>query len=211
MVRYKYFWVGLFVVLLLVVLSWGYDIHRGQLPTVDIWSRHLAENFANSRFYNMFLFITNFGSKAYLIPITIIMMILLYILYKEPITPAMLGFGTMLGSATNHFTKLILKRERPSLLEAADGVGYSFPSGHSMISIVFYGLLAYFIIKKVHSKTLRIFISTITVIIILLIGMSRYFINVHYITDIIAGYLLGWIFVFVWIKLYYYVVTGKTS
>lgn len=66
-----------------------------------------------------------------------------------------------------------------------------FPSGHAVVAIAFFGLLAYLIVPKIHSVIGKVFVITVTVMIILFIGFSRIFTGGHYLTDILAGYAVG--------------------
>ena len=68
---------------------------------------------------------------------------------------------------------------------------FSFPSGHAASSVVFFGLLAYFVFSKSKNKDLRFFIVLVSVFIILLIGFSRIYLNVHWFSDVIGGLTLG--------------------
>jgi len=66
--------------------------------------------------------------------------------------------------------------------------GYSFPSGHSMISAAFYGFLIYLIYKKVKNKKLKITLIIVLSILIVSIGISRIYLGVHYTSDVLAGF-----------------------
>ena len=66
--------------------------------------------------------------------------------------------------------------------------GYSFPSGHSMASMAFYGLIIYFVIRFVKNRALKIFLSIMLSLLIILIGMSRIYLGVHYPSDVFAGF-----------------------
>ena len=93
-------------------------------------------------------------------------------------------------------------RERPSILVEANAVGESFPSGHAMISMVCYGILAYFLARGIKSRKQANSIYVLFSTVILLIGISRYIINVHYLTDIVAGYFFGCILLLFYIYFY---------
>jgi len=100
--------------------------------------------------------------------------------------------GAFGGEIINQSLKYVIQRPRPDpnyfLVHA---YGYSFPSGHAMLSLVTYGLLAYFLVLKLRSGTAR----TITIcgfaILIVLIGFSRLYLQVHYFSDVVAGYAAG--------------------
>lgn len=87
--------------------------------------------------------------------------------------------------------KFVFHRTRPltPLLEQAKGL--SFPSGHAMMSLTFYGLLAYLVWQNVENKFLKLFLVTSLTLLILFIGISRIYLRVHYASDVIAGFSLG--------------------
>lgn len=69
--------------------------------------------------------------------------------------------------------------------------GWSFPSGHAMLSIVFYGIISYFIIRDLKSWRLQVLTCTLAGFLVFLIGLSRIYLQVHYLSDIVAGYAGG--------------------
>ena len=110
---------------------------------------------------------------------------------SESITIAITGAGAV---GLNMLLKQIFARDRPQLWERAVEVKfYSFPSGHAMISMVVYGLLGYFLGARFPKQ--RWLIYGLTVVLIAGIGLSRLYLGVHWPTDVIAGYIAG----FVWL------------
>jgi len=91
----------------------------------------------------------------------------------------------------NNLLKVIFKRERPIDLMLVEESGYSFPSGHTMIATIFYGFIIYLINKSNYKKRTKIILNTFLTILIILIGISRIYLGVHYATDVIASYLIG--------------------
>jgi undecaprenyl-diphosphatase len=104
------------------------------------------------------------------------------------------------SSILNETLKAIFRRERPDILRLTEAVGFSFPSGHSMVGLSFYGLLMYFSYKNsknIYSKLLTIILFSTLII---LIGISRVYLGVHYGSDVLAGFLVGaaWLSIFIW-------------
>jgi len=66
-----------------------------------------------------------------------------------------------------------------------------FPSGHSFAAVMCYGLLAYMIVPKLHSRGWKIAVIVTAILIMLYVGFSRVFIGDHYPTDVLSGYALG--------------------
>ncbi len=88
--------------------------------------------------------------------------------------------------------KIVFRRPRPALFSPLlhEG-GYSFPSGHSLIAIVVYGLLGYFLMHLFCSRGARRTIALGTGLLVFAIGVSRPYVQVHYPTDVLAGWLIG--------------------
>jgi undecaprenyl-diphosphatase len=88
--------------------------------------------------------------------------------------------------------KLFVHRARPDLFRPLlHETGYSFPSGHSLIAVVVYGLVGYFGLHLVHRRSGRAIVACTTVVVILMIGISRVYVGVHYPTDVLAGWSMG--------------------
>lgn len=91
----------------------------------------------------------------------------------------------------NQFVKFIIHRPRPEGINMIKENGFSFPSGHSMLSMAFYGMLIYLINKSNLNKAIKIILDIILVLFIILTGISRIYLGVHYASDVIAGFALS--------------------
>lgn len=89
----------------------------------------------------------------------------------------------------NNIIKVIIKRPRPEILQMVTVKTYSYPSGHTMAATIFLIVFGNFLKEKF--KNNKRFITTIQVLLILLIGVSRIYLGVHYFTDIIGAILLS--------------------
>lgn len=104
------------------------------------------------------------------------------------------GFAAVVlgGSLLNTLLKVIIQRPRPigetSLVAAS---GWSFPSGHAMMSAVFYGMVAYLLVRSVDSWRLKAFSASMAGFMVFVIGMSRIYLQVHYLSDVLAGFVGG--------------------
>ena len=99
--------------------------------------------------------------------------------------------NTICVVSSNQILKRIIRRARPNHLRLVKEKGFSFPSGHSMVSIALYGILIYIVNKNIKNKPLRITLTIILSILILLIGLSRIYVGVHYPSDVLSGYILA--------------------
>lgn len=105
---------------------------------------------------------------------------------------AIIGAGIIIQGV-----KMVFHRPRPTLFHPLlHESGYSFPSGHSLISVVVYGLLGYFVMHLFKAHAARIAVGILTILLILLIGLSRVYVGVHFPTDVLAGWTGGlpWLF-----------------
>jgi undecaprenyl-diphosphatase len=106
---------------------------------------------------------------------------------------------TMCGASLLDVTlKHTFQRARPvPFFNIVAPSSYSFPSGHSLASFCFYGALAAILTTRLENLRIRIFLWTGAVILILLIGLSRIYLGVHYTTDVIAGFAAALIWIVV--------------
>lgn len=95
--------------------------------------------------------------------------------------------AVIFGGLLNETIKLVFERERPTELAS----GYSYPSGHAFISMVFFGFLIHLVWQIELARVWRIVITIVCVFLILAIGLSRIYLNVHWTTDVLAGYFGG--------------------
>ena len=87
--------------------------------------------------------------------------------------------------------KQLFRRKRPlsPLLKVAKGL--SFPSGHAIMAVTFYGLMIYILQHTITIDWLRWLMTILCVALILLIGFSRVYLRVHYASDVAAGFIIG--------------------
>jgi membrane-associated phospholipid phosphatase len=147
-------------------------------------------------------FFTFFGSHYFLIPANIIVAIIYLFRRKSRYTIKVAAIA--LTSLLIMFgLKLLFHRERPliPLLEPARGL--SFPSGHTFMSVCFYGLLMIIIWKeeKYHPVTKWVLLILASLFVVL-IGFSRIYLRVHYFTDVMAGFCIG----FSWLLISSYII-----
>lgn len=140
--------------------------------------------------------ITTFGSTACLA----LLAVFLFLIIKDKRKSILFPTNLILIGGTNHLLKFLITRERP-INKLIDATGYSFPSGHSASSLAFYGFLIYYINKKVHNKALKFISTAFLSTLILLIGFSRIYLHVHYLTDVLGGFLYSFTYLILFIKM----------
>jgi undecaprenyl-diphosphatase len=91
--------------------------------------------------------------------------------------------------------KQIFGRQRPDIPLLREAHGLSFPSGHALMSVTFYGLLIYLVWEYVSHRFLKWLLMVLLVLLILMIGFTRIYLRVHYPSDVFAGFAMG----FVWL------------
>lgn len=104
--------------------------------------------------------------------------------------------------AINQLVKFLVERKRPDILVLTTENGFSFPSGHSMGALVFYGLLIYFALRYLKKRNRRVLLCFACTAMILLIGISRIYLGVHFFSDVLGGFLLGGTILFVFLFFY---------
>lgn len=113
-----------------------------------------------------------------------------------------ISFALVGSAAMNLCLKLCFSRQRPLKYMLIDESGYSFPSGHSMVSIAFYGFLIYICNKLIKKKWIRNVTISLISLLIALIAFSRLYFGVHYPTDVLAGLTFGYIFLYIYIRIF---------
>jgi len=146
----------------------------------------------------IFTIITGLGNSATLITLCSLATILL-IIDKRWRLALILDVGLTSAWLAMSLLKVLFGRIRPLGEHLVYAGGFSFPSGHAMLSLVFYGFVAY-IISLYLQGALRWGLQIASGLIILLIGLSRIYLNVHYLSDIVAGFAIGGIFLFIMIR-----------
>ena len=133
-----------------------------------------------------FINVTRFGDVG-----MVMFILLLFLIIFKDRRGIFLNISAIASVGVNYVLKHLIRRDRPNGLRLVEQGGFSFPSGHTMISVCVYGYLLYLVKSSVKNKILRYFLSTVLVILILSIGISRIYVGVHYFSDVLAGYLLA--------------------
>ncbi|MGZ8559005.1 MAG: phosphatase PAP2 family protein [Chitinophagaceae bacterium] len=143
------------------------------------------------------LFITFLGTHKFLIPGNLLL--IFYFIFARHQNWFSIRIVTIaLSSLVLMFLlKYLFQRKRPlsPLLKAAKGL--SFPSGHAIMAVTFYGLVIYILLHTVDTGWMRYLLVAVLVLLIVLIGYSRVYLRVHYASDVIAGLIIGLIWLLI--------------
>lgn len=160
----------------------------------------LSENVISSQLTRIMEVIT-YGASGTFLKISYGLLVIGYLVkknWKRSVEIAVVGLG---GFVVNYILKLSFQRLRPPnpLIEPLHN--FSFPSGHATSGFIFYGLLLYLIWKtKIHNSLKYIF-GSILVFLALVIGFSRIYLRLHYLSDVVAGFCVGiaWLSLSIWL------------
>lgn len=166
------------------------------------------ENIRNHLLTNIFQFISDVGSIKGLLVIS--GLVTVYLLYKKRVTDILFLIIVFWGSrGINSFIKNWVERDRPEINPLINAAGFSFPSGHAMNSAAVLGFICFLLCFHLKGERLRKGSVIVTVLLVVFIGTSRIYLGVHYMTDIIGGYLAGIIWMLIAVSLYNYLESEK--
>lgn len=176
-----------FICLILTLEIVG-DLFANEVMKKDVIGYKIISKYLISDFITpVAKFITNFGGVIWLIIFTIIVAIFL----KNKLMKICVVLNLAISGMLNQILKHLVQRPRPTEYRLIDESGYSFPSGHSMVSAAVYGFLIYLIFKNIKNKYLKWILIILLTNLILLIGISRIYLGVHYTSDVLAGFLIS--------------------
>ncbi|GJD19991.1 hypothetical protein RIVM261_049470 [Rivularia sp. IAM M-261] len=183
------------LVILFIVAKLAEEVLEKEAFKFDTTFLLWLHQFSNPALDNLMLFITNLGNPTTVVIVAFITLaILLWRRYRLEI---MIFILTCLGGVIlNTGLKLFFSKPRPQLWnQLITEKSFSFPSGHAIGSMVLYGFIAYLL--AFHYPRFSGLIYIVAVILIGAIGLSRLYLGVHWPTDIIAGYGVG----FLWLTI----------
>ena len=134
--------------------------------------------------------ITILGNTPVQAIIAIVAVIWLY-LRQYKAEAIFVGASGLLASILIVSLKYIYQRQRPSITHLVHASGYSFPSGHSLGTFMILGAIAIVLAQRLEKKESKIVVYAITGLLIFLVGLSRIYVGVHYLTDVLAGFTLA--------------------
>ena len=187
-------WCILFICLIVFLFILG-NVLNNKITTFDTNMYNSISIVKNDVVTNIFKIITKFGSAKILIILALASVVV--VKNKRIGTAICINLASI--GLLNQILKNIIQRPRPDGFRLVEENGFSFPSGHSMASMAFYGLIIYFIFKNIKNKTARNCICVALTVLIFLIGISRIYLGVHYASDVLAGFLISIAYLIVYV------------
>lgn len=184
----------IFIICLAVFVFFLVSINSSITARIDQLGFSFVSEYISASMTDFFKTMTMFGSGKILGIATLLMALWLWLIRKDYVGIVVFVFTVVSGDYLNVFIKNVIARPRPHLKHLVEASGFSFPSGHAMMSMIVYSLIAYFIIQKVTNRMMRGIVIFAFAFFIFLIGFSRVILHVHYPSDVVSGYSLG----FVW-------------
>lgn len=169
----------------------------GITNSIDTLVHSYILNIRNDNLTAILKIITNLAGASFLLAFSTILLIF----SKQKKISLLVLINLISAFLINEITKSIFTRTRPVGINLIDETGYSFPSGHSMVALSFYGFITYILFKQTKNKYNKILLLTTFSIIIISIGFSRIYLGVHYLTDVIGGFLLSIIYLIIYINI----------
>ena len=172
-------------------------VTQAQIVQVDVRVANLLSAFRDPSLVRFFTVVTAFGYWMVIAILAIALSILMWLRHRVHYLPG-LWIALIGNQLTVTFLKNIFARPRPELAVYGES-SYSFPSGHSAVSVAFYGFLTYILIRERIGPMLVSFLAGASLV--FLIGLSRLYLVEHYLSDVLNGYLVGalWALVGIWL------------
>ena len=175
------------------------NVKNGKILELDLnIYKFFSENIINDKLTPIVKVITHVGGAK----IVFVLTILAIILIKGLKNKLFLLTGIVGTAGLNVVLKHIIQRERPNINRLIPEKGYSFPSGHSMMSMAFYGMLIFLIFKYVKNTALKWTLIVILTILLSTIGITRIYLGVHYPSDVIGGFVVSLTYLFILTEIY---------
>lgn len=173
---------GFFSFMILVLCDYNFKI--------DQFNVEVANN--RTKFWTSFFKVfTYLGSFYTLAALAIVAVVLLWFVKKDKRLALFYSITFAAVCVANFIVKRIIRRIRPEHLMIIKETGFSFPSGHAMMTFAFFFMLAHFVWIMIKNKPAKISLVILCAILIEAVSFSRIYLGVHYLSDIIAGWLLS--------------------
>lgn len=191
----------MFPFLIIIILITAKIINQKELFIDKFAYDILVTKLRNPTLTTFMKIITKLSDTGIILIFALVLTLLFLFKWKNKKIAKIIPCNLIMSATLNQILKFIFQRERPNGYRLIEMTGYSFPSGHAMVSMAFYGLLIYIIYKLVKNKKIRNILIVFNIIIIILIGISRVYLGVHYLSDVLTGYSISIIYLLLLTKL----------
>lgn len=156
---------------------------------IDELIQLLFTSIQNDTLTNIVKYITMLGNTNLIIIFNALL--ILFILFKKKYKLFVIPIASTCSGIINTIFKYIFSRPRPEGIALIAQGGFSYPSGHSAISVLFYGTICYLIMKSNIKKIYKVLFMIPIISLMVLIPLTRIYLGVHYLSDVIGGITLG--------------------
>ena len=171
------------------------ELKSSVLAQFDTTISEFIVSFRSPALTKYFVIVTDIGDVYGYLVVFLGCSFLFYFIFKSLKYVVQLTLVMALALSSNVILKQIINRARPDLEHLVTVETLSYPSGHAMTSMAFYGFLIYLLYRFKINSFLKFAISALLVVLILSIGISRIYLGVHYPSDIAGGFIAGFIWV----------------
>ena len=192
---------AIFTISLLTFIVIARMVFEGKTQSFDIRALNFIAGYVTNIRTDIMECLTFLGTHTFLIPANLLLTAWFLFIKKRRWYSIRVPAIALSALLLMFILKLIFHRARPDnpLLQVAKG--FSFPSGHALMSVTFYGLLVVIIWQNVKQTWLKWTLAIFLVLLILAIGLSRIYLRVHYASDVVAGFSVGlvWLLLSLWL------------
>ena len=178
---------GLLIIASILFVILSILVFTGLMKPIDDGITSFIIGIRNTKLTCKMINITNIGGAYSLIVVSLLLLVFI----KKKKIPLFIIINLVLVFLSSRLLKIIFRRPRPDGLFLINESGFSYPSGHAMVSFAYILFIVYIISKYVKNRVIKIILSTFLIILTILIGFSRIYLGVHYFSDILAGFLLA--------------------
>jgi len=192
---------GIFIISLSVFIIIARMVFEGRLQNFDNKALAFIAGYVTNVNTNVMEAFTFLGTHTFLIPANLLITAWFLFIKKRHWYSIKVPAVALSSLLLMLILKLTFRRDRPldPLLQAAKG--FSFPSGHALMSVTFYGILILIVWQNIKKAWLRWTLSAFLILLIVAIGLSRVYLRVHYASDVLGGFTVGlvWLLLSLWI------------
>lgn len=185
----------LFVITLAGFVQLTDELAENELTAIDQSVTDYVISFRTDGLTRYFTFVTHLGDRYSYVAITVLLAAYFFIKHQSWKFILQTTLVLILATLSNVVLKDAINRARPSLEHLVTVNTLSYPSGHSMSAMAFYGFLIYLCLRHHFARWLKYCLVSLLGLLILSIGLSRIYLGVHFPTDVAGGFIGGLIWV----------------